>query len=209
MAACAAPLRHEVVEPVGPERLIIGVQSFYQLLLCGGPRWRAIVCAERTHFPEGCECNTREGTESPEHGAFSDARVRCLHTFIRFSSHEMGGTWRVARLVLLGLVPLLGGAAAAALVPSAPGTLRRRAAPGSVQMASDARPISALLDVALTACQDMTELIEAVYKQLNTKEPGASVLKEDKSFFSLADGVVQVSVSAAGSLGLGRRAPND
>jgi hypothetical protein len=55
----------------------------------------------------------------------------------------------------------------------------------------------------------MTELIEAVYKQLNTKEPGASVLKEDKSFFSLADGVVQVSVSAAGSLGLGRRAPND
>ena len=117
----------------------------------------------------------------------------------------MIGTWRVAPLVLLGLVPLLGGAAEVALVPSAPGTLRRRTAPGSAQMASNDRPISALLDVTLTACQDMTELIEAVYKQLNTKEPGASVLKEDKSFFSLADGVVQVSVSATGSLG--RRHP--
>ena len=38
MAACVAPLRHEVVEPTGPERLIIGVQSFYQLLLRVGPR---------------------------------------------------------------------------------------------------------------------------------------------------------------------------
>jgi len=60
VAACAAPLRHEVVEPVGLERLIIGVQSFYQLLLRGGPRWRANSVAERSHLLRGVKA-TREG----------------------------------------------------------------------------------------------------------------------------------------------------
>ena len=40
------------------------------------------------------------------------------------------------------------------------------------------------------ACDEFTPFVEAVYAQLN-KDPNASVRKEDKSFFSLADGVVQ------------------
>ena len=54
-------------------------------------------------------------------------------------------------------------------------------------------PISTLLETCKTACDEITELVEVVYEQLG-KEPGAAVLKEDKSFFSLADGVVQVGV---------------
>ena len=52
-------------------------------------------------------------------------------------------------------------------------------------------PVTSLLETCKLACDDVTELIEAVYEQLG-KEPGAAVRKEDMSFFSLADGVVQV-----------------
>ena len=47
-----------------------------------------------------------------------------------------------------------------------------------------------LLNTCKEACDEMTPFIEAVYAQLN-KNPDAAVLKADKSFFSLADGVVQ------------------
>mmetsp|Transcript_49971 Transcript_49971/g.130152 ORF Transcript_49971/g.130152 Transcript_49971/m.130152 type:complete len:83 (-) Transcript_49971:1430-1678(-) len=61
--------------------------------------------------------------------------------------------------------------------------------------ATTATPVAALLDQCKVACDEVTELVEAVYRQLG-KEPGAAVLKEDKSFFSLADGVVQVRIRA-------------
>ena len=54
--------------------------------------------------------------------------------------------------------------------------------------------IGALLQTCKTACDDFTPFVEAVYAQLN-KDPNASVRKEDKSFFSLADGVVQARAS--------------
>ena len=57
-------------------------------------------------------------------------------------------------------------------------------------MAAKATPVTALLETCKDACDEITELVEAVYAQL-AKEPGAAVLKADKSFFSLADGVVQ------------------
>lgn len=59
-------------------------------------------------------------------------------------------------------------------------------------MASSAssRPVTTLLETCKDACDEIQELVQAVYAQLN-KEPGAAVLKADKSFFSLADGVVQ------------------
>ena len=50
--------------------------------------------------------------------------------------------------------------------------------------------IAALLQTCKVACDEFTPFVEAVYAQLN-KDPNASVRKEDKSFFSLADGVVQ------------------
>ena len=78
--------------------------------------------------------------------------------------------------------------------------------------ATAAPPISALLGTCKTACDDMTEFVEAVYKHL-AKEPGAAVLKEDKSFFSLADGVVQVRVARSPHTSLrgtrARCAPSD
>ena len=49
-----------------------------------------------------------------------------------------------------------------------------------------------LLHTCRTACDEITPFIEAVYATLN-KDPNSAVLKADKSYFSLADGVVQVS----------------
>jgi hypothetical protein len=53
-------------------------------------------------------------------------------------------------------------------------------------------PVTTLLNTCRTACEEVTPFVEAVYAQL-AKDPNAAVRKEDKSFFSLADGVVQVS----------------
>ena len=55
--------------------------------------------------------------------------------------------------------------------------------------------IHVLLGSCRQACHEMVPFIEAVYGTIN-KNPNAAVLKEDKSFFSLADGVVQVSCHA-------------
>ena len=53
-------------------------------------------------------------------------------------------------------------------------------------------PITALLTTCKTACVEITPFVSAVYDTLN-KDPNTAVLKADKSYFSLADGVVQAS----------------
>lgn len=55
---------------------------------------------------------------------------------------------------------------------------------------ADSPPVTTLLNTCKTACEEVTPFVEAVYAQL-AKDPNAAVRKEDKSFFSLADGVVQ------------------
>ena len=62
---------------------------------------------------------------------------------------------------------------------------------------------TALLATVRSACEEFTPFIEAVYTQL-ADDPNAAVRKADKSFFSLADGVVQVRASPAPALSRAR-----
>jgi hypothetical protein len=94
------------------------------------------------------------------------------------------------RLLLLSV-----GSAAAYSLPLSPFRVQAPliASMSTAAPASSARPdqpVSSLLRVCKTACDEITELVEAVYAQLG-KDPGRAVRKEDKSMFSLADGVVQ------------------
>lgn len=85
---------------------------------------------------------------------------------------------------------LVAAAAAASVGALSVGTIRGR--PGAMS-ASSPQPVELLLTTCKVACDDVTELVEEVYGLLG-KEPGGAVLKEDKSLFSLADGIVQVRV---------------
>lgn len=63
-------------------------------------------------------------------------------------------------------------------------------------MSDDAAPaIATLLTTCREACDEFTPFVHAVYSQLNA-DPDAAVRKADASFFSLADGVVQVRARA-------------
>ena len=70
--------------------------------------------------------------------------------------------------------------------------LRKKAAAAAA--AAAAPPMAALLHTCKAACEEMLPFIEAVYATLG-KDPTQSVRKEDKSHFSLADGVVQAMLT--------------
>ena len=111
----------------------------------------------------------------------------------------MRGTRRGAVPRVLLVLALV--ASTVALSLSASSRTRHR----PVTMAA-AQPVGSLLSTCKVACDDVTLLVEAVYARL-AKEPGGAVRKEDKSFFSLADGIVQVRRGPRVTPSISRSAP--
>ena len=86
---------------------------------------------------------------------------------------------------------------------------RRRLPMALLGRAPQTQPVEELLEVCKTACDEISELIERVYGSINADPSGNVVRKEDLSYLSLADGVVQVRAAPTSTLPLLLARPDD
>ena len=86
---------------------------------------------------------------------------------------------------------------------------RRRLPMALLGRAPQTQPVEELLEVCKTACDEISELIERVYGSINADPSGNVVRKEDLSYLSLADGIVQVRAAPTSMLPLLRARPDD